>query len=463
MKLKYRKRLLKSSILISRSAFSILVILLCLTPTLKDGLFPHISLASVDISGKSIPIGIEFLLSILILGGYLVRWVFSIQRPQWHWGQWTTTVPVLGFGFVAIIRSWPVHEPSVALVSVSSIVIFWAVYFFVLQLVPRRWILNILSIILVVQGLFGLVQFLIQRSMNLPFTCELSLDPNVRGISVIEAADRRWLRAYGLTPHPNFLGGYLGICLLLCMGSLIHNPRKMWLWLGVGVGGCAFFFSFSRSAWLGLVLSLIYFVLVLRPWMHIRSDISRIRLRLFAAFFISVMIVGALSTIYWDLLVSRIFRIGQTLEANSIQERIRDAGQAWMLIRHSPLRGVGTGYYVQALWAWANTTGREFPAFQPVHNIPLLVTAEMGITGVIFWLWLILAPPIRFIYFHRQDSEPLTAAWVSSFLLLFVVSLLDNYLYLPKVWWSSVYLGLLLSGWERSISDLGIDIDESCI
>lgn len=456
MKMQHRKQLLKSSIFLSRTTFSILVILLCLTPSLKEGLFPPLQFSTLSFAGRNIPIGVEFLLACLILVGSLGSWFFSARCVKVRFGGWQTTVPILGFGLVTIIRSWPIHEPQVALIAVLSIIMFWAIYFYVLQFLPIRWIITILAIIFLIQGIFGILQFIYQRSLNLPFTRELVLDPSVRGIGVIEAEGRRWLRAYGLTPHPNFLGGYIGLGLLLFGGSLVENPRQFWLWLIVAISGCAFLLTFSRSAWLGFALSVLFCLLVLRPWQHIKQAIHRTHRQLLVSLIIVFLLVSAFGVVFRDLLVTRFLRFEQTLEANSIQERLRDAGQAWMLIRHQPMWGVGTGYYVQALWAWANTTGRDFPAFQPVHNIPLLVTAEMGVFGFVFWVWLLLGPPLRLIVERAIHVTPFIVTWAAAFLLLFVVSMFDQYLYIPKVWWSTIYLGLLLGGWERVTRTQGV-------
>jgi O-antigen ligase len=263
------------------------------------------------------------------------------------------------------------------------------------------------------------------------------------------AGGRRWLRAYGLTPHPNLLGGLLGLGLLLCIGAWLEKPKRVG-WLVVSaVSGIALFFSFSRSAWLGFILAVIYIVILLRPWQKIKT-LTLVKRRHLYIILIGVCIIAVIFVVvFYRLLFSRLMLIEQTLESNSVAERLRDAGQAWMLIRHLPFRGVGTGYYVQALWAWANATGQDYPAFQPVHNIPLLITAEMGIGGLIIWIWLLIAPPVWMLKHRKKISRPLNVFWTGVFVLLFTINMFDNYLYIPKVWWPSIYIGLLYGGWVR--------------
>jgi hypothetical protein len=51
---------------------------------------------------------------------------------------------------------------------------------------------------------------------------------------------------------------------------------------------------------------------------------------------------------------------------------------------------------------------------QPVHNVPLLLTAEVGLLGAFLWMWLWLAPGLS-LDLGSSDSSPwlvtLTAAW----------------------------------------------------
>jgi hypothetical protein len=140
---------------------------------------------------------------------------------------------------------------------------------------------------------------------------------------------------------------------------------------------------------------------------------------------IVVVVTGAA---FSGLLVARLGQSSSALEQSSVNERVRDMGQAWMLIRHLPLRGVGTGYYVDALWAWAQATGQSFPGFQSVHNVPLLLSAEMGGLGGLLWFWLVGVVPLSMAWYARgRTVSPARARWGAALLFLFVVGMLDAY------------------------------------
>ena len=63
------------------------------------------------------------------------------------------------------------------------------------------------------QALIGIAQVLLQGPLGLPG--ELALEPTHSGAAIIAVPQRPWLRAYGMTFHPNVLGGFLAVGLVL--------------------------------------------------------------------------------------------------------------------------------------------------------------------------------------------------------------------------------------------------------
>ena len=93
---------------------------------------------------------------------------------------------------------------------------------------------------------------------------------------------------------------------------------------------------------------------------------------------------------YGRQLATRFFDLNTAVEARSLFERLRDVRIAWTLIWDHPWTGVGLGNYL----ASARQIDRSA---RVVHNVPLLVTAEMGVLGGVLWLWLGLAPIVAAI------------------------------------------------------------------
>lgn len=106
-----------------------------------------------------------------------------------------------------------------------------------------------------VQSALGIWQFAAQMVAAHTLLGIAVHNPLDLGTSVIEAGDRRWLRAYGGFPHPNIFGAYLAISVAWCFAALSRAVKK-WQWIALTVSAqvmvIALLFTFSRSAWLAL-------------------------------------------------------------------------------------------------------------------------------------------------------------------------------------------------------------------
>jgi O-antigen ligase len=438
--------------------FALSFLLAMLTPTWRDGAFARLPVLTFRVTGLSFRIGALAFLPMVAGGAWVAGRLLEKPGPKprrWRWGPAYVAMPVLGLGALVLARVWPIHIRHTAAVTVVAITVFWYAYFFGLSEWPAGWATASMAVLLALQGAIGTLQFVKQGSVGLSWMGEGWLDPQMgEGMSVIAVAGRRWLRAYGLTPHPNALGGYLSMSLLICLGSLSGTTTRSRRWSGlcIALGSAGLLLTFSRSAWLGTLAGLIYLASVTRPWR--RVNWRSIRTRRAIAAVGALLFVGAIAILlaFGDLLVTRFFRLSDPLERRSLDDRIHDIREAWSLIRVVPLKGTGSGYYVGALWAGV---GEERPpGFRQVHNVPLLAAAELGIPGALLWLWMLLAPPIAHARRARRDAvqgtaKPLAtrAGWAAAFVSAFVLSMLDSYLYITSVWWAALYLGVLAGQW----------------
>ncbi len=429
--------------------FSVLLVLGCLSTSWRDN--PVLDVLRVRIRFGDAAFAVPGIL--LLPLAVLILWpTGSLLERSWRAisldlrARWWLVLPALGFGILTLIRVYPIHIPQKAAVAWANVLVFWFVFLYAWVALPLRWAWISFGLLLIMQGVVGVLQFALQGPIGLPVFSEITPYPLDAGASVIEASGRRWLRAYGLTPHPNVLGGYSAMMFCLVAGAWLGSPRKRgWLLIPLGLGSAGIFVSFSRSAWLGLAVGVTYAIGLLQPW-NTWSSLSTIRRhRWLWIIAIAVGLLFILGFVFRDLLLTRFFRMRNPLESASIQERIRDAGQAWMLIRNRPLRGVGTGTYVEALWAWANATGRNFPAFQHVHNVPLLAAAELGAGGALLWLWLLVAPTLDGLMRagDLREGSFLRIGVGAAFVVALVVGMTDYYLYLPTTLWPALYLGVL--------------------
>ena len=284
---------------------------------------------------------------------------------------------------------------------------------------PRRVLIGALVGGMLFQAMIGMAQVAVQGDIGVHDVVderlktgielyELRLDPERSGVSVVQSGGVRYLRPYGVSAHPNLLAG------VLVMGCLVtlSLPRRTAATVGV-IGVWALLLTFSRAALGALLIGVgVWGVLLfLSPSNSPRKqgeDLSPLpRLRgkglgergLVWMQRIAPVIVGAILIVipfmglYYPLISVRSGAATegstQSVEAMSIASRAVYRDQAVDLIRENPVRGVGIGNFSwESAWLlqddWRDLRGDH------VHNIYLLVTAELGIVGFSLWAGAIL-------------------------------------------------------------------------
>ncbi len=241
---------------------------------------------------------------------------------------------------------------------------------------PEAWkaVLYGFCVALGIQVFTGFFEFFSQSTgflSPLHMTWPGPLNPATPGASVVQLAGGvRWLRAYGTLPHPNILGTFV-VVLLAGPVAFFLSRRKPAIWaiLLFSAGTALLFLTFSRGAWVSLVAGGL--VLVWKFW---RIDIKRL---------LPLGIAGALGFIaaaipLRALLFTRLGGVpGVPTEAFSIIGRTWLTGQAFTAIQNHPLLGIGVGSFVIDL---AQHAGVGY-IIEPVHNLFLLITSELGIFG----------------------------------------------------------------------------------
>ncbi|MFH1947012.1 MAG: O-antigen ligase family protein [Candidatus Magasanikbacteria bacterium] len=297
-------------------------------------------------------------------------------------------------------------------------------------------------------ALLGMGQFLLQITFPSKWLGLASHEAWEAGTSIISGGGvGRWLRAYGSFSHPNVLGGYLSLSLIISMLLALVIKREKtckignWFWCqgnyreqiifyfisAVLVSGL--FLSFSRSAILTLS---IFLIILLFLSLHKTTDFYRLR---FLSVYLAT-IIFLLTIIFWPLVSVRITASSPN-EMQSVEERLNGYDESGGIIKDNLWLGVGIGNYTLYL----QQNNPQIPAweYQPVHNVFLLLTAELGLIGlalfvlclVTFSMW-----QVRRLKFDMMHINLFYLVLIFSFLIL---ANLDHYLY-------SSYAGLLLTG-----------------
>ncbi len=414
----------------TRAAFWLFLILLLLShaSTANPGPFGWLPYPAI-LHRYGWRIGLLAWLPLLIVGG----WTYSrmaappAQRRVWTWGRLTLTLPLLGLTLLALAHILTGAPLTLAV----PLGLFWLVYLFRLNN-GRTGLKWVFMIVLVGQSIVAIGQFVGQRPLNLTWLGEAAMDLNTPGTSVVLHNGANWLRAYGLNSHPNQLGLLLTV-LLLMLWPFRRAPSRgrafIWLALGLGLAGLAV--SWSRAAWLGLLAGAAVYALAWlrssRQWPRPAAHQILLLLPLTAVLLLFLYTYG-------DIAASRLFLWDSRLESWSLYERKRDTIIALQIIAHKPITGVGLENY-QAVAAQSD------PAAQIVHNVPLLIAAELGLPGAALWLAFLIASLLRPGTFSR--FAPQTAVWLA----LIIISLVqpEPHLFLIK---GAALWGLAAASWS---------------
>jgi len=282
----------------------------------------------------------------------------------------------------------------------------------------------------VVQSLLGIYQFLTQTTFASKWLGLASHPLFETGTSVIQSPEvGRWLRAYGAFPHPNIFGGYLVIALFFTALLFLSEPKKQWLWYSVFSLECvALFFTFSRSAWLSAIVGFVVFFIFLMCSQKYSSGALKKLLWLGGG----ALAIGLVLSILYVPLVKTRAEVVSIHEVRSIEERKSAPKLAWQLWKESPFLGVGAGNYTQVLKVRFPQASIE--TYQPVHVVPLLLLAELGLLGMVSFL-------LAVFFFVKEQKN---VFWWGVPLAFFTpLILLDHYLYsLP----TGIFLGALFWG-----------------
>ncbi|KXK13730.1 MAG: O-antigen polymerase family protein [Chloroflexi bacterium OLB14] len=283
------------------------------------------------------------------------------------------------------------------------------------------WVIVPIALQIIIQIPVAIGQSLAQSSLGLQKLGEILLNPQILGISIIPVDGMRFLRAYGLSDHPNILGGSLAFSLIILFAVVLYGKNRQPLFASI-----IFLFSFpallmtfSRSAWLALMVSISFMVSIealTKRWDSLkRASLLGI---------LSLIVVMPFLSKNFSVFQQRINSVDVTQD-EPMKERqfLLQAGNT-LFIEH-PTLGVGLGATPFAF----ERRFENFPLnFQPPHYVPLLVPLETGILGGFFYLTLFFMP---FIYFFINRKTVLNNPYVlgATALLfgIYVVSLFDYY------------------------------------
>ena len=212
----------------------------------------------------------------LVLGVFALWALSLLLRPRRvDFGPVALRLPVLGLVAAAWLSVPFSEDAGLAAFNALTLSGFAALGLYVFnELRDISKLVPAIAGMIALQAFVAIPQVLEQKSFGLKGLGELKLDPAVPGTSILWTNHApKLLRAYGLTDHPNILGGLLTISLLVLASCLVRY-REEWLAVlcgGFGLGVAALLLTFSRSAGLGLAGGLAVAAVLLVARRHWRA------------------------------------------------------------------------------------------------------------------------------------------------------------------------------------------------
>lgn len=231
------------------------------------------------------------------------------------------------------------------------------------------------------------------------------------------------LRATGTLPHPNILGGFLGLTLfsnyylyLVSKKTALRILIAVTLFLQL----FALCLTFSRAALIGSFLCTLLWLglfMIRRKWVEF-SQIGRLALILFFA-----------ASCSFILLYPQFLQRGGVINYNGLaatsdSDRVIYQNISFQMLKQHPIQGVGFNHFHLKMDEM-NAHGQTPLVSQIVHNIYLLIVSEMGIVAFLAFIAFIASLIVRG---YQRGLNSCSITLITAFLFLLWLGLCDHYL-----------------------------------
>jgi O-antigen ligase len=242
--------------------------------------------------------------------------------------------------------------------------------------------LRIFAFLSTFEAILAISQFYLQKSIGLHKIGETLIYADLQGIAKIVSGGTKFIRAYGTFPHPNVLSAFLVISIMFLFYLLINstNLKQKFVWSGllfINIVGLTL--TFSRAGYLSLAIGLVVFF----GFLTFKNGLEANAKQLMQTVLIIFICLVTSFAIFKPLLLTR----GTFSDQASI-ERVEYARAGIKLIKQKPIFGVGLG---ESVLHMEQAMGKPLEPWQkqPIHNYFILLTAELGIPGLLIFLWFI--------------------------------------------------------------------------
>ena len=325
------------------------------------------------------PQGIVISLSDVALFTLLFLWILDISRNKTKIAfHPELSLPYLGFICMCLLSMFSSANIQLSLFEIFSMIKLFLLYLYIVNNIHTKEELRAIVIFLLLglflESIIGIIQYFRGSPIGLYVfgeydeLMEFSLD------------DRMTYRIGGTMGHTNCYAKYLGLLLPLCLSVFIAVSKFKYKLIGGVIfilGTVVLIFTLARAAWVGLIASIMVTLFLLYRNEKSRQKVIRNTI-VFGCIFIVVIFIQSGS------IISRI----TSDDHGSGLARIQLAQIAFNMIRTHPFFGVGINNFTVVMRQYDDTIAQISAYFpHPVHNVYLCYASEIGIPGLLFFLW----------------------------------------------------------------------------
>ncbi len=362
----------------------------------------------------------------LLLLALLLFWLIRRRLLWWRREDWLL-LGLFGLACVSIVNS--VNVP-VALFRTGKlleyILLFWYVRDVIKDISWRTMGIAITTGALL-QAVIAIVQSLWSRSIGLHILGESPLSLSMPGVAVFIADGTKYLRAYGATPHPNILAVFLYVVSLVLVIIMFYDlyPRiaiRRFIWMTYPIVLWALFLTYARTI-LG-VWCMVMAVMGIWVW-YMRTQFSLAQRSRAWRIWIATFVIGiSFLASHWIQVQSRIHI---DFQEEAVTERLFYNKVAGKATESKPVLGLGMGQFVPHLVV--QYPNYPVSIYQPVHNVYLLISSELGVAGVLLFSIFIVELIARFVRQARNGWSLGHSMLLCAVIGILLMGLLDHFLW----------------------------------
>lgn len=307
------------------------------------------------------------------------------------------SLPVMGVLFMAVLSMSNAADRLFSVYEWIEIFKMFLVFLYIANYVAEthniRFVLFFLLLGLCIENGIVLLEVAMGNALNLTFLgTRATKDPLMLAMS-------SYYRVGGTLGGAAGLAWYITAVILIPFSLLFLKMKKIYktlIFLLFAFGLFSLFLTYSRGGWIGFLLGALIVLYINLKKMNI---VKRAYLII-----VYLLIIGTAATLIFNTSNPIRNRLTED-DRGSAASRIPLMEVAMDMIKANPFIGVGLNNYTEVHQEYdygVDKITQYYPV--PVHNVFLQLAAEIGIPGLIFFLWFVTAIFIQGLRYIRKEE-----------------------------------------------------------